>query len=93
MLFGVGSDARSASESDPGPRTATHCVDELIGRPTRVTVGSRLGANRKPIHSILYQHEDIPDFYNRLTPRHGLETTCVEEVRRYDVSEYWKELV
>jgi 2-oxoglutarate/2-oxoacid ferredoxin oxidoreductase subunit beta len=34
-----------------------------------------------------------PDFYNRLIPRQGLETTSVEEVRRYDVSEYWKELV
>jgi 2-oxoglutarate/2-oxoacid ferredoxin oxidoreductase subunit beta len=42
---------------------------------------------------ILYQREDIPDFYSRLIPRQGLETTCVEEVRRYDVSEYWKELV
>ena len=42
---------------------------------------------------ILYQREDIPHFYNRLIPRQGLETTCVEEVRRYDVSEYWKELV
>jgi len=42
---------------------------------------------------ILYQREDIPDFYERLIPRHGLETTCVEEVRKYDVSEYWKELV
>jgi (S)-citramalyl-CoA lyase len=31
--------------------------------------------------------------YDRLIPRQGLETTCVEEVRRYDVSEYWKELV
>ena len=42
---------------------------------------------------ILYQREDIPDFYSRLIPRQGPETTCVEEVRRYDVSEYWKELV
>jgi 2-oxoglutarate ferredoxin oxidoreductase subunit beta len=42
---------------------------------------------------ILYQRKDIPDFYNRLAPRQGLETTCVEEVRKYDVSEYWKELV
>ena len=41
---------------------------------------------------ILYQREDIPDFYNRLIPRQGVETTCVEEVRRYDVSEYWKDL-
>src|SRR6202140_3317992 len=42
---------------------------------------------------ILYQREDIPHFYNRLIPRQGLETTCVDEGRRYDVSEYWKELV
>ena len=42
---------------------------------------------------ILCQREDVPHFYNRLIPRQGLQTTCVEEVRRYDVSEYWKELV
>jgi hypothetical protein len=42
---------------------------------------------------ILYQREDIPHFYSRLIPRQGLETTCVEEVRRYDVSEYSKQLV
>jgi 2-oxoglutarate/2-oxoacid ferredoxin oxidoreductase subunit beta len=42
---------------------------------------------------ILYQREDIPDFYERLTPRFGLKTTCVEEVRKYDVSEYWREFV
>jgi 2-oxoglutarate ferredoxin oxidoreductase subunit beta len=44
-------------------------------------------------YGILYQRHDIPHFYNRLISRQGLETTCVEEVRRYDVSEYWKELV
>jgi hypothetical protein len=43
VLFGVGSGARSASKSDPSPRIATHCIDELIVCPTRVTVGSRLG--------------------------------------------------
>ncbi len=42
---------------------------------------------------ILYQREDIPHFYNRLIPRQGLETTCVEEVQRYDVSQYWNQLV
>jgi len=42
---------------------------------------------------ILYQREDIPDFYERLIPRQGLQTTCVEEVRKYDVSEYWQGLV
>lgn len=42
---------------------------------------------------ILYQREDIPDCYERLIPRRGLQTTCVQEVRKYDVSEYWKGLV
>jgi 2-oxoglutarate ferredoxin oxidoreductase subunit beta len=42
---------------------------------------------------ILYQREDIPHFYNRLIPRQGLERTFAEGVQRYDVSEYWKELV
>jgi hypothetical protein len=43
VLFGVGPGARSASKSDPSPRIATHCIDELIVCPTRVTVGSRWG--------------------------------------------------
>jgi hypothetical protein len=38
---------------------------------------------------VLYQRADIPDFYARLTPRAGVETTCVEEVRKYDVSQYF----
>jgi 2-oxoglutarate ferredoxin oxidoreductase subunit beta len=42
---------------------------------------------------ILYQREDVADFYGRLTPRLGLDTTCVEEVRKYNVSEYCKEFV
>jgi 2-oxoglutarate ferredoxin oxidoreductase subunit beta len=42
---------------------------------------------------ILYQREDISHFHDRQIPQQGLETTCVEEVRKYDVSEYWKELV
>jgi len=42
---------------------------------------------------ILYQREDVPDFYSRLTPRHGLKTTCVDEVHKYDVSQYFGDLV
>jgi 2-oxoglutarate/2-oxoacid ferredoxin oxidoreductase subunit beta len=42
---------------------------------------------------VLYQREDVPDFYERLTARRGLKTTCVEEVRKYDVGEYCKNLV
>jgi 2-oxoglutarate/2-oxoacid ferredoxin oxidoreductase subunit beta len=41
---------------------------------------------------ILYQREDVPHFYERLVSRAGVETTCVEEVRKYDISEYCKEL-
>lgn len=41
---------------------------------------------------ILYQREDIPSFYERLVPRQGVSTTCVEEVQKYDVSMYWKHL-
>jgi 2-oxoglutarate ferredoxin oxidoreductase subunit beta len=42
---------------------------------------------------ILYQREDLPSFYERLVPREGKQTTCVEEVQKYDVSEYWRDLV
>jgi len=38
---------------------------------------------------ILYQREDVPDFYGRLTSRAGVQSTCVEEVRKYDVSSYF----
>jgi 2-oxoglutarate ferredoxin oxidoreductase subunit beta len=39
------------------------------------------------------RYQPLPDFYKRLTPRRRLERTCVEEVRKYDVTEYWRELV
>ncbi|MBI5155812.1 2-oxoacid:ferredoxin oxidoreductase subunit beta [Candidatus Peregrinibacteria bacterium] len=39
---------------------------------------------------ILYQREDLPDFYERLVPRQGRKTTPVEEVEITDVSEYMK---
>ncbi len=42
---------------------------------------------------VLYQREDIPDFHERLAPRRQLQTTCVAEVHRYDVSEHWRRLV
>jgi 2-oxoglutarate/2-oxoacid ferredoxin oxidoreductase subunit beta len=34
---------------------------------------------------ILYQNENIPNFYERLVPREGVTTTCVEEVKPFDV--------
>jgi 2-oxoglutarate/2-oxoacid ferredoxin oxidoreductase subunit beta len=42
---------------------------------------------------ILYQREDVPHFYERLIPRVGVESTCVEEVRKYDIAEFCKELL
>jgi 2-oxoglutarate ferredoxin oxidoreductase subunit beta len=42
---------------------------------------------------ILYQRDDVPNFHERLESRRGLETTCVEEVRKYDVAEYCRNLV
>jgi 2-oxoglutarate ferredoxin oxidoreductase subunit beta len=42
---------------------------------------------------ILYQREDVPDFYSRLATRHGVETTCVDEVRKYDVRPYFRDFV
>jgi 2-oxoglutarate ferredoxin oxidoreductase subunit beta len=41
---------------------------------------------------ILYQCEDVPNFYERLVPRQEVTTTCVEEVRKYDVSMYFEGL-
>lgn len=36
---------------------------------------------------VLYQDDRVPTFYDRLGPRQGVETTCVDEVRTYDISE------
>ena len=41
---------------------------------------------------VLYQQRDAPSFYDRLLPRNGLATTCVEEVHRYDVSRLMQDL-
>ncbi len=35
---------------------------------------------------VLYQREDVPNFYERLVPRQGRETTAVEEVKITDVT-------
>lgn len=35
---------------------------------------------------VLYQNEDIPNFYERLESRKGSKTTLVEEVASYDIS-------
>lgn len=34
---------------------------------------------------VLYKNEDIPNFYERLVPRQGRETTLVEEVKAQDI--------
>lgn len=42
---------------------------------------------------ILYQDERTPSFYEELVPRQQLKTAAVDEVRRYDVTEYMKEFI
>ena len=42
---------------------------------------------------ILYQRTDVPSFYDRLVPRQGKTTQCVDEVERTDVSELWKDFI
>lgn len=42
---------------------------------------------------ILYQNEDVPNFYERLVPRENIQTTLVEEVTKMDVSELWKDFI
>lgn len=42
---------------------------------------------------ILFQREDVPNFYDRLVPRQGKTTTPVEEVQKGDVTELMKEFV
>jgi 2-oxoglutarate ferredoxin oxidoreductase subunit beta len=63
--------------------------------PTDLETGKTLATHTQDrvACGILYQRKDVSDFYCRLGPRKGLETTCVEEVRRYDVTEYCKEFV
>jgi trans-aconitate methyltransferase len=56
VLFGVGSDVRSASKLDPIPRAVTHCINRLIVSPTRVTVGSRLGVKSRAVSQSSSSH-------------------------------------
>jgi 2-oxoglutarate ferredoxin oxidoreductase subunit beta len=54
--------------------------DFTKGRALAVDTSTRIACG------ILYQREDIPDFYERLTPRQGKQTTLVEEVAITDVT-------
>ncbi len=42
---------------------------------------------------ILYQNEEVPNFYENLVPRQGKETTLVQEVELQDVSGLMQQLV
>jgi 2-oxoglutarate/2-oxoacid ferredoxin oxidoreductase subunit beta len=42
---------------------------------------------------ILYQNEEMPDFYQRLVPRQGKETMPVDEVKITDVSGFFERMV
>ena len=52
-----------------------------------------IDTSKKVYTGVLYQNEDIPNFYERLVPRQGVKTTAVEEVKKVDVSEWMKEFV
>jgi len=42
---------------------------------------------------VLYKNEDIPNFYERLVPRQGMETVAVDEVEKQDISGFMQQLV
>jgi 2-oxoglutarate ferredoxin oxidoreductase subunit beta len=52
-----------------------------------------MSTSKKIATGILYQTEDVPSFYDRLVPRQGKETQCVDEVSKVDVSGLWAEYV
>jgi hypothetical protein len=83
MLFGVGSGARSASKSAPSPRIATHCVDELIVCPTRVTIGSRLGVQSQADSHGVAEHGLQRSVFYQAKPRITEATS-----KRVSMSEY-----
>ena len=49
--------------------------------------------SKKIATGILYQNENVPNFYERLVPRQGKKTTLVEEVEVRDVSTLMKNFV
>lgn len=69
---------------------AAHCYDaDAGGRDSSdLTAARRLATDREDgiACGILYQRNDVPTFYDRLASRKSVDTTCVDEVHRYDVS-------
>ena len=63
--------------------------------PSNLQQAKKLAAEgqNRIVCGILYQREDLPDFYQRLAPRRDAKTACTEEVRKYDVSEHYRHLV
>ena len=72
----------------------SRCYDvNSAGHDTSDLAAARLLAaerDERVACGVLYQRHDIPDFYDRLAPRRGLAKTCVDEVRKYDVSNLWQ---
>ncbi|MSR86780.1 2-oxoacid:ferredoxin oxidoreductase subunit beta [Candidatus Peribacteria bacterium] len=52
-----------------------------------------MDSSKRIATGILYQREDVPNFYDRLKPREGKKTQCVDEVGKVDVGEFMEELV
>ncbi|MDO8648499.1 MAG: thiamine pyrophosphate-dependent enzyme [Candidatus Peregrinibacteria bacterium] len=74
-----------------------HCYDVTTeGHDTSDFVKARaiaVDTSKRISTGILYQREDIPDFYEKLVPRQGKTTTPVEEVAITDVTAYMKKLL
>jgi 2-oxoglutarate ferredoxin oxidoreductase subunit beta len=52
-----------------------------------------LNAKDRISTGILYQNEDVPNFYERLVPRQGKTSVLTEEVELKDVTEFMREFV
>jgi 2-oxoglutarate ferredoxin oxidoreductase subunit beta len=63
-----------------------HC-DAKKARELAMNVQERIATG------ILFQREDVPNFYNQLEPRKGKTTMLTEEVALQDVSEMMKEFI
>ncbi len=73
----------------------THCTP-VENHDTSDFVRARqlaVDTSEKISTGILYQNEDIPNFYERLVPRQGKTATLVDEVERIDISGFMERFV
>lgn len=72
-----------------------HCKPLEHHDPSNLAEARRLAVDTSETIAtgVLYQREDIPSFYERLVARQGIETTAVEEVDVFDVSQIMQRFV